>query len=194
MDNKNNNADVTDGKEKKEIDYDALLSEYRFSKMDAAYNTVIFLSYVLCLVISFMYTTSPTGCCSYKGEKIVTKADNTTALVISHNGEKEQLSNWAMIFGIAGIVKVITWIIAYKTIKPVAKKDGKGEQLKPNEMVDFLYFGLDIFIFVWFCIGQSRFARFYASKFVGETASNCEFLRDFAIVFFIVNWGGGEGV
>ena len=65
MDNKNNNADVTDGKEKKEIDYYALLSEYRFSKMDAAYNTVIFLSYVLCLVISFMYTTSPTGCCSY---------------------------------------------------------------------------------------------------------------------------------
>ena len=53
-----------------------------------------------------------------------------------------------MIFGIAGIVKVITWIIAYKTIKPVAEKDGKGEQLKPNEMVDFLYFGLDIFIFV----------------------------------------------
>ena len=85
-----------------------------------------------------------------------------------------------MIFGIAGIVKVITWIIAYKTIKPVAEKDGKGEQLKPNEMVDFLYFGLDIFIFVWFCIGQSRFAHFYASKFVGETASNCEFLRDFA--------------
>ena len=76
MDNKNNNADVTDGKEKKaEIDYDALLSEYRFSKMDAAYNTVIFLSYVLCLVISFMYTTSPTGCAALllllvKGEKI----------------------------------------------------------------------------------------------------------------------------
>jgi len=65
-----------------------------------------------------------------------------------------------MIFGIAGIVKVITWIIAYKTIKPVAEKDGKGEQLKPNEMVDFLYFGLDIFIFVLVLYWSIAFCAF----------------------------------
>eukprot|EP00943_MAST-04B_sp_MAST-4B-sp1_P008855 g8855.t1 len=186
--NAKNNADVPGKEQKNTTGYEALLSEYRFSKMDAAYNTVVSLSYVICLIVSFMYKTSPTGCSSYKSEEVITNDDNTTTLVTSHNGESEQLSEWAMIFGIAGIVKVVTWIIAYKSIKPVAEKDGGEKQLKPEEAVDYLYYCLDTFVFVWFCVGNGRFARFYNSKFAGETASNCTFLRDFALTFFIVNW------
>ena len=190
---KNSNVAAPDKEQKNTTDYEALLAEYRFSKMDVVYNTIVSLSYVLCLILSFMYTTSPTGCSSYKNAEVITTDDNTTALVTSHNGEEEQLSVWAMVYGIAGIVKVVTWIIAYKTIKPVVEKDGtekesKPKELKPEEAVDYLHYCLETFVFVWFCVGQGRYARFYGSKFAGENASNCKFLTDFALIFFIVNW------